>query len=157
VLPTISKHSTAALCKQQCTDALLLHDCSYICHVICHRWPKLLSYPAASFFALAAWLGSDEVGIKVDQQGLMSMLKQAPWLAEYDIQSQLRPVALYLAFIGVTDIERVLRAYPQVRLIHSICSTYVYVCDFTSTNARTAAFSMFCCPYGVHSGAVRMH
>jgi hypothetical protein len=90
----------------------------FICYVICvYRWPKLLSYPAASFFALAAWLGSDEVGVKVDQQGLMSMLKQAPWLAEYDIQSQLRPVVLYLFFIGVTDIERVLRAYPQVKLM----------------------------------------
>ena len=55
------------------------------------------------------------MGVKVDQQGLMSMLKQAPWLAEYDIQSQLRPVVMYLAFIGVTDIERVLRAYPQVQ------------------------------------------
>jgi hypothetical protein len=110
----------------------LPHACAYHCHCVSYnlmiiydnvlyiyiyicRWPKLLSYPAASFFALAAWLGSDEVGVKVDQQGLMSMLKQAPWLAEYDIQSQLRPVVMYLAFIGVTDIERVLRAYPQVQ------------------------------------------
>ena len=44
------------------------------------------------------------------------MLQQAPWLPTYDIVTQLRPVVQYLALIGVTNIERVLRAYPQVLL-----------------------------------------
>ena len=39
---------------------------------------------------------------------------QAPWLADYDIKTQLQPVVQYLEFVGVEDVERVLRGYPQV-------------------------------------------
>ncbi|KAG5187906.1 mTERF-domain-containing protein [Tribonema minus] len=83
------------------------------------RWPRLLTYSPASLMELATWLGSAEVGMRAasDDSSAVSLnvLRQAPWLAEHDLETQLRPVARYLQeSLGIRDMQRVLRAYPQI-------------------------------------------
>ncbi|CAM9614878.1 unnamed protein product [Phaeothamnion confervicola] len=79
------------------------------------RRPRLLVVPASGYFQLAAWLASDEVGVKPSEVG--SLLRQAPWLAECPIDGQLRPAVAYLRgdAVGVTapGLERIVRAYPR--------------------------------------------
>ncbi|CAM9230890.1 unnamed protein product [Ectocarpus sp. 12 AP-2014] len=76
------------------------------------RWPQLLVVPPGSFFQLAAFLASEEVGIKSTNIG--SLIRQAPWLVLQPIDGQMLPVVRFLRIAGVVDVERVLRAYPKV-------------------------------------------
>ncbi|CBJ32380.1 conserved unknown protein [Ectocarpus siliculosus] len=76
------------------------------------RWPQLLAVPPGSFFQLAAFLASEEVGIKSTNIG--SLIRQAPWLVLQPIDGQMLPVVRFLRIAGVVDVERVLRAYPKV-------------------------------------------
>lgn len=76
------------------------------------RWPQLLAVPPANFFQLAAFLASEEVGIKATNIG--SLIRQAPWLVLQRIDGQMLPVARFLRTAGVVDMERVVRAYPRI-------------------------------------------
>ncbi|CAM9714409.1 unnamed protein product [Scytosiphon promiscuus] len=80
------------------------------------RWPQLLAVPPGSFFQLAAFLASEEVGIKATNIG--SLIRQAPWLVLQPIDAQMLPVVRFLRIAGVMDVERVVRAYPKV-----LCAT----------------------------------
>lgn len=52
------------------------------------------------------------MGIKAAEIG--SLIRQAPWLVLQDIDAQMLPVVKFLSRAGVTDMERVLRAYPKI-------------------------------------------
>ena len=52
------------------------------------------------------------MGIKAANVG--SLVRQAPWLALERIDGQMVAVVEFLTRAGVTDLERVVRAYPKV-------------------------------------------
>jgi hypothetical protein len=78
------------------------------------RTPELLACTAEGLFQVTAWLASDEIGIPTRNVG--SLLKQAPWLPNYDIDEIYRPVVRFLGEVGVEDTERIIRAHPHVLL-----------------------------------------
>lgn len=45
---------------------------------------------------------------------IASLIRQAPWLVLQPIDGQMLPVTTFLRIAGVTDVERVVRAYPKV-------------------------------------------
>lgn len=53
-----------------------------------------------------------QVGIKPAEVG--SLVRQAPWLSLERIDGQMVPVVRFLRRAGVTDVERVIRAYPRI-------------------------------------------
>lgn len=55
---------------------------------------------------------NQQVGIKA--ANIASLIRQAPWLVLQPIDGQMLPVARFLRIAGVTDVERIVRAYPKV-------------------------------------------
>lgn len=43
-----------------------------------------------------------------------SLIRRAPWLVLESIDGQMLPVVNFLSRAGVTDLERVIRAYPKI-------------------------------------------
>lgn len=75
------------------TPLLLLH----------HHPPFRISFPPRN---------TKQVGVKAADVG--SLIRQAPWLVLENIDGQMLPAVKFLTRVGVTDLERVVRAYPKI-------------------------------------------
>lgn len=72
--------------------------------------PCVLSLASVLFYLFGTL--TRKVGIKATNIG--SLIRQAPWLVIQRIDGQMLPVAMFLRRAGVTDMERVVRAYPRI-------------------------------------------
>lgn len=101
-------------------------------HTLLPRWPGVLAVAPQQVRAVSAilteppprgcgfggWRGEEDGAVNdrsARRASLGSLLRRAPWLLTYSPAADIAPVVRFLYYdAGVRDLERVVRAYPQV-------------------------------------------